>query len=203
MKLLLGRCLLAIAMLLCLPAAAQVCAIPGKDGPATALSGVVNTWYPGTANALAGATTINVGTARGATALASGDLVLVIQMQDGVNAANFGTSLAGYGKAASTAGTHEYAFVLSFAGNVITLTAPLSNSYRNAQTAGAARQTFQVVRVPQYSVATIPAANTVTPLPWNGTSGGIVAIDVAGAPGPAGTINASGYGLLGGAGGGV
>ncbi|MBP6404879.1 MAG: DUF11 domain-containing protein [Ramlibacter sp.] len=200
MKLLLGRCLLAIAMLLCLPAAAQVCAIPGKDGPATALSGVVNTWYPGTANALAGATTINVGTARGATALASGDLVLVIQMQDGVNAANFGTSLAGYGKAASTAGTHEYAFVLSFAGNVITLTAPLSNSYRNAQTAGAARQTFQVVRVPQYSVATIPAANTVTPLPWNGTSGGIVAIDVAGALDLSGTINASGYGFRGGAG---
>ncbi|MGE0331994.1 MAG: beta strand repeat-containing protein [Ramlibacter sp.] len=199
MRKLLGRCLLLFAMLLSLPALGQVCAIPGKDGPAT-LSGVVNTWYPGTANALAGATTINVGTARGATALASGDLVLVIQMQDGVNAANFGATLPGYGNAASTAGTYEYAFVLTFAGNVITLSAPLVNSYRNAQTAGAARQTFQVVRVPQYSAATIPAANTVTPLPWDGTSGGIVAFDVAGTLDLSGTINASGYGFRGGAG---
>lgn len=200
MRLLFGRCLLAFAMLLCLPAVAQVCAIPGKDGPAPTLSGVVNTYYPGTANALAGATTINVGTARGTPALASGDLVLVIQMQDGVNAGNFGTTLAGYGNAASTAGTYEYAFVLLFAGNVVTLSAPLTNSYRNAQTAGAARQTFQVVRVPQYSVATVPGANTVTPLPWDGTSGGIVAIDVAGTLDLSGTINASGYGFRGGAG---
>jgi len=200
MRLFLGRCLLAVAMLFSLPALGQVCAIPGKDGPAAALSGVVNTYYPGTANALAGATTINVGTARGTPALASGDLVLVIQMQDGVNAANFAATLGGYGNAASTAGTYEYAFVLTFAGNVITLSAPLANSYRNAQTAGAARQTFQVVRVPQYSVATVPGANTVTPLPWNGTSGGIVALDVAGTLDLSGTINASGYGFRGGAG---
>lgn len=200
MRLLFGRCLLALAMLVTLPALAQVCAIPGKDGPAATLSGVVNTYYPGTANALAGATTINVGTARGAPALASGDLVLVIQMQDGVNAANFGTTLAGYGNAASTAGTYEYAFVLTYAANVITLSAPLTNSYRNAQTAGAARQTFQVVRVPQYSSATVPGANTVTPLPWNGTSGGIVALDVAGTLNVSGSINASGYGFRGGAG---
>ncbi len=200
MRLFLGRCVVALALVLSLPALAQVCAIPGKDGPAPALSGVVNTYYPGTANALAGASTINVGTARGAPALAPGDLVLVIQMQDGVNAANFGNTLAGYGNAASTAGTHEYAFVLTFAGNVITLSAPLVNSYRNAQAAGAARQTFQVVRVPQYSVATVPGANTVTPLPWNGTSGGIVAFDVAGTLDLSGTINASGHGFRGGAG---
>ena len=52
---LLGRCLLAIAMLLCLPAAAQVCAIPGKDGPATALSGVVSTGRPSAASMAAAA----------------------------------------------------------------------------------------------------------------------------------------------------
>lgn len=200
MRLFFARCLLAWLACLTLPALAQVCAIPGKDGPAATLSGVINTYYPGTANALAGATTINVGAARGTPALASGDLVLVIQMQDGVNAGNFGTTLAGYGNAPSTAGTYEYAFVLLFAGNVVTLSAPLTNSYRNAQTAGAARQTFQVVRVPQYSVATVPGANTVTPLPWNGTSGGIVALDVAGTLNLSGTINASGYGFRGGAG---
>ena len=105
MSSLVARCLLALCAWLALPAWAQVCAIPGKDGPAATLSGVVNTYYPGTANALAGATTINVGTARGTPALASGDLVLVIQMQDGVNTGNFGTALASYGTAASTAGS--------------------------------------------------------------------------------------------------
>ncbi len=200
MSSLVARCLLALCAWLALPAWAQVCAIPGKDGPAATLSGVVNTYYPGTANALAGATTINVGTARGTPALASGDLVLVIQMQDGVNTGNFGTALASYGTAASTAGTYEYAFVLTYGANVVTLSAPLVNSYRNAQTAGAARQTFQVVRVPQYSQATVPAANTLTPLPWDGTTGGIVAFDVAGTLNLAGTINASGYGFRGGAG---
>jgi len=182
------------------PAAAQVCAIPGMDGPATTLSGTVNTYYPGTANALAGATTIAVGTARGTTALQSGDMVLVMQMQDGVNGANFANNIATYGASASTAGTYEYALVQTYAANTVYLNTPLLNSYRNAQTAGAARQTFQVVRVPQYSAATVPGANTVTPLPWNGTSGGIVAMDVAGTLNLSGTVNASGYGFRGGAG---
>jgi hypothetical protein len=200
MRLFFGRCLVAFATFLCLPAMAQVCAIPGKDGPAATLSGVINTYYPGTANALAGATTIAVGTARGAPAITVGDVVLVIQMQDGVSAANFGTTLGAYGNAASTAGTYEYGLVLGFGGGVITLRDPLVNSYRNAQTAGAARQTFQVVRVPQYSAATVPGANTVTPLPWDGTSGAIVVMDVAGMLDLAGTIDASGYGFRGGAG---
>ena len=51
------------------------------------LSNVINSYYPGTANANAGATSISVGaidTSSGGanTAIASGDLLLVIQMQD-------------------------------------------------------------------------------------------------------------------------
>jgi hypothetical protein len=183
-----------------LPVAAQVCAVPGKDGPVTTLNGVVNTYYPGTANALAGASTISVGTARGATALSTGDMVLIIQMQDGVSNASFTNNTTTYATGVGTAGTYEYGLVQAFGGGVVTLRTPLINSYRNAQTAGNARQTFQVVRVPQYSVATVPGANTVTPLIWDGTSGGIVAFDVAGLLTLSGTINASGYGFRGGAG---
>ncbi|MBX3658033.1 MAG: DUF11 domain-containing protein [Ramlibacter sp.] len=192
--------LIALASLLSFPVAAQVCAVPGKDGPVTTLSGVVNTYYPGTANALAGATTISVGTARGATALTTGDMVLIIQMQDGVSNASFANTTATYATGVGTAGTYEYGVVQAFGGGVVTLRNALVNSYRNAQTAGNARQTFQVVRVPQYSVATVPGANTVTPLIWDGTSGGIVAFDVAGTLTLSGTINASGYGFRGGAG---
>ena len=49
------------------------------------LTGVVNTYYPGVGSPAAGATSISVGTRRtagAATAIATGDLLLVIQMQD-------------------------------------------------------------------------------------------------------------------------
>ena len=51
---------------------------------------MINTYYPGTASASAGATSISIGTATGSgTAIASGDLLLVIQMQDAaINSAN-------------------------------------------------------------------------------------------------------------------
>src|SRR3974377_1999483 len=66
------------------PSPGGVCATPGKDGTGGTLSGVVNAYYPATASAAAGATTITLGTANanGAqTAIATGDLLLVIQMQ--------------------------------------------------------------------------------------------------------------------------
>src|SRR5438128_9329622 len=74
-----------------MPVQAQTtCATAGKDGNGGTLTGVVNTYYPGTATANAGATSISVGTSRGAaTAISSGDLLLVIQMQDAaINSSN-------------------------------------------------------------------------------------------------------------------
>src|SRR5262245_42813623 len=72
--------------------AAVDCATPGRDGSGS-ITGVVNAYYPGTATAAAGATSITLGAARGApaaqTAIASGDLLLVIQMQDAaINSTN-------------------------------------------------------------------------------------------------------------------
>src|ERR1700716_4334051 len=61
---------------------AQTCGLPV---PAAPLAGVINTYYPGVGTAAAGATSISVGAIDpdgAATPIASGDLLLVIQMQD-------------------------------------------------------------------------------------------------------------------------
>src|SRR6185503_19083971 len=66
------------------PANAQICVTPGKDGsPVNPITGVVNTYYPGTASVSGGATSITIGAATGSsTPITLGDLLIVIQMQD-------------------------------------------------------------------------------------------------------------------------
>ena len=152
-------------------ALAQVCGTPGKDGAASP-SGVINSYYPGTGTASAGTTTLNIGTIRsgGGAAIADGDLVLIIQMQNG-NTTNF-TNTSSYGGGMnSSVGSYEYAKVSSVSGSTLTLTKALTNTY-----AQGAQSTFQVIRIPQYVSATL--GGSLTALPWNGTSGGIVAFDV-------------------------
>ena len=57
--------------------------------------------------------------------------------------------------------------------------AGLLNSYRTAAaTASAGQRTFQVIRVPQYTTAT--TSSGLTALPWNGTVGGVLALDASG-----------------------
>jgi Domain of unknown function DUF11 len=176
------------ALALSLPSSALTCGVPGKDGVAT-ISASVNTYFPpNSGNLPAGSTTINVGAGTGPTAIATGDLVLVIQMQD---------------SSGSLEGNFEYAQVVSgvsLAGGAIRIASGLINSY--AQSFGATTlQTYQVIRVPQYSSATI--SGTVSPPAWTintGTgagTGGIFAIDVAGTLALNGTIDASGRGFRG------
>ncbi len=190
---------------------AQVCAIPGKDGPGGTLSGVINTYYPGTASASAGATSISIGTATGSgTAIASGDLLLVIQMQDAaINSTNtdaYGDGVSGAPASGWTAvnnsGTYEFVVATSAAGATVTIRGAgsgngLVNSYTNAAASGTQGQRrFQVVRVPQYSSATLGSG--LTALAWNGTTGGILVFDVAGALSlGSATVNLSGMGFRG------
>jgi uncharacterized repeat protein (TIGR01451 family) len=151
---------------------AQVCGTPGKDGSATSLSGVVNTYYPGTGTASAGGNTVGIGTMQsgGVTAIATGDLVLIMQMQDG-STTNF-TNTSSYGGGMdSSVGSYEYAKVAAVSGGTLTLTKALTNTYIQGT-----QKTFQVIRVPQHLSASLGGG--VTALPWNGASGGIVAIDV-------------------------
>ena len=190
--------------------AAGLCAAAGKDGAGGTLSGIVNAYYPGLASAGSGSTAIAVGAATGAnSAIATGDLLLVVQMQNAaINTSNTsaygsgGTSANGFTSA--TAGTYEYVVArgsVGTGGGTISISGANGGGLINSYYAAAAsslsgQQTFQVVRVPQYTSATLGA---LTAAAWNGASGGIVALDVQGTlTGGGGSIALSGLGFRGG-----
>jgi uncharacterized repeat protein (TIGR01451 family) len=177
---------------------AGICAIPGKDGPAS-LGGIINTYYPGiNASVSAGSQSITLGSSAGSTTgISSGDLLMVIQMQDATinssNTAAYGsgnTSNDGSGQTSmGNSGLYEYVVAtnsvstsggtLTFKGSPSGGTGGLINNYTNANATGSQGQRrFQVVRVPQYSNLTL--TTTVTALEWNGNVGGMVVADVAG-----------------------
>ena len=176
-------------------AVAQGCVTPGSDGPNATLTGVVNTYYPATASIAAGNNSISVGAriAGASPAIAAGDLLLVIQMQDadinGANSIAYGDGATGHGSTAlNSTGLYEYVMATSaVVGGVVTIAGSgagngLVNSYDFSTTVTATHgfRTFQVIRVPQYSSATLTAG--LTAAAWNGAvhAGGVLAIDVAG-----------------------
>ena len=192
------------------------CGTPGVDGSPN-ISGIVNTYYPGTAaGAAAGSTSIPVGAldARGsATVIAAGDLLLVVQMQDASidvsNTGAYGDGNAGdpaTGATGGTAGLYEYVVATgAISAGAVPITGAgsgsgLINSYGFAASSATHGQTrYQVIRVPQYANATL-TGNIISPT-WNGTTGGIVAIDVAGVLNFGGfSINVAGRGFRGGQG---
>ena len=192
-----------------------VCATPGRDGSSAVLTGVVNTYFPGTGTAAAGATSVGVGAPRGAAAtIAAGDLLLVVQMQDAtINTTNsnvYGSGSSANGGSGQTSvrnsGLYEYVVATGpvAAGAVPVRGTGAGNGLRNAYTAVAgsdtvSQRTFQVVRVPQYGQAQLGVG--LTAAPWNGSTGGVLAVDVAGRLDLAGrTASVSGLGYRGGAG---
>jgi LPXTG-site transpeptidase (sortase) family protein len=191
-----------------------LCAIPGNDGPGGTLSGIINTYYPGTASVGAGATTIPVGPASGAgTGISAGDLLLVMQMQDAaINSSNtgaYGDGSAGDPATGSTdlnnSGRYEYVVATGpVSGGSVPIQGAgagsgLIYSYTNADfTATQGQRRYQVIRVPQYSSATLSSG--LTALRWNGQVGGVLALDVAGETTLGGTVDLSGFGFRGGGG---
>ena len=177
------------------------------------LTGTINTYYPGTATANAGATSITLGTSTGAaTAIAINDLVLIIQMQDAAinvsNSSTYGDGVSGSGSSnLNNAGAYEYATATSavpVGGGTLTFTAAgpggglLYKYTAAAATAAQGARTFQVVRVPNYSTATLGAALSASA--WNGSSGGILALNLSGALTLSGaTVSVNGLGFRGGA----
>ncbi|BBC26411.1 beta strand repeat-containing protein [Pseudanabaena sp. ABRG5-3] len=191
----------------------DVCGTPGKEDP-TALSNVINTYYPGTAaTAVTGASSIVIGTARGATTpITTGDLLLVIQMQDAsINATNtdaYGDGVTG-GNASGytslrTSGSYQYVVATNsvpLIGGTVNLSQPLAFTFTNADaTTTDGQRRYQIIRVPQYASASI--SSTVNSYAWDGSVGGVVALDVAGdlTFSGSGTIDVSGQGFRGGGG---
>ncbi|MEO1450202.1 MAG: PKD domain-containing protein, partial [Bacteroidota bacterium] len=110
----------------------------------------------------------NIADLNGGSALAFGDLVMVMQMQGATINIAQDTS---YGRVSSygSAGRYEFAHVAGVSGNNITLQCALKHDYF---TAGHT----QVIRVPQYTTLTINSGASVTASAWDGSTGGIVAI---------------------------
>ncbi len=192
----------------------NTCANPAVLGNGGTLTGVVNTYYPATASVTAGSanTTIPVGTARGAAAtIAAGDLLLVIQMQDASinssNNSNYGNGATGAGfTAINSSGNYEFVKATGpISGGAIPIAGSGVNSgliysYTIAAATGVkGKSTYQVIRVPQYATATL--SSTLTASVWDGSSGGVLALDIAGALTlNAATVSVNGLGFRGAAG---
>ena len=208
-----------IASFAAFAAFAQVCATPGKDIAATSIAGTVNSYYPGTAASVAaGSQTIAIGaisTGGSSAPIAAGDLLIVIQMQgaqisssnsdcygDGVGTAGCttrSTTSASYAGGNLTsnyfAGNWEYCTATTAAGaSVGVACAGLGggtvNAYKSAASTGASSDgnySYQVVRVPQYTNAAL--TGNLTALAWNGSAGGLLALQTNG------TVNLAGFNL--------
>jgi uncharacterized repeat protein (TIGR01451 family) len=193
------------------------CVTPPQGISGTNLSGVLNTYYPGSASVAAGATSITVGAATGAgSAIAAGNLLLVIQMQDAtVNTSNtvaYGNGYTGQGfSALNSAGDYEFVTAqsaVSASGGTLTISGAGSGgglvfAYHAtpANEASAGQSAFQVIVVPQYTTASFSAASPPTALAWNGSTGGVLALDTSSTLTLNGaTVSVNGQGFRGGAG---
>ncbi|MEZ4339293.1 MAG: DUF4215 domain-containing protein [Sandaracinaceae bacterium] len=184
-----------------------------------------NTYLPNpptSASIAAGATSLPVdgAAARGSTPIAAGDLVLIVQMQGAaIDTRNQTTAGGQYGDGAGgddrmgvltdgdfTAGSYEWNVADGpVAGGSLPLRFPTQNRYASGETiinrgsnVSVGFRRYQVVRVPVVRDLTIPTGATLTGLPWNGRSGGIVSIDVSRTLSLGGTIDGSGLGFRGG-----
>ena len=131
-----------------------------------------------TADATAGAAQLRVDSVALATmGLQKGDLLLVMQMQGAqISASALGVAGEAHGTVTQLSGAGRYELI-SVEGsnpaagqvNISTLCGGLRNGY-------SATGNSQIVRVPQYGELIIPTGATVSAQPWNGSTGGIVAV---------------------------
>jgi hypothetical protein len=204
------------------PASAQASSVcfTLPDRAPHAVTGQVNSYWPGTANAAAGTITLSLGTRRGAAIdIQGGDLLLVIQMQGAAinytNTTSYGSGVAGnngsgyLNDANLIAGRYEYVVarnVTPFSGGGnLTIEGKgtgsgLMYAYANSDSTNTQGQIrFQVIRVPAY--LNVNLTGNVTAAAWDGTSGGIVALEVVNTLTLGGyTLNVDGAGFRGGGG---
>ncbi|MFO0562579.1 MAG: Ig-like domain-containing protein [Polyangiales bacterium] len=175
----------------------------GREGMRTisATNAVINRYTTLATAASAGASTITLSSASALAsaefammALSPGDLLLIYQAQgatiDATNTAAYGSVTALNG-----AGRWEFVRVGAVSSNTITLDARehptgLVRSYGPLA---------QVVRVPQYARLQVSASGSVIAQPWNGTTGGIVALASNSSLTVVGAVRADAAGFRGGA----
>ena len=151
--------------------------------PAPCLSGVINQYTP-VLGFGCDSSTLSVGSSLG---FGVGDEVVLVQMQvpqvELSNTSAFGTLL-------NTVSIGNYGFnrVLSINGNQVQLQFELQESYDLSGK-------VQLVRVPEYDSVTVC---NLTCLPWNGVTGGILALDVKSWLNLSGNIDVSAAGFRGG-----
>jgi subtilisin-like proprotein convertase family protein len=153
----------------------------GASNPATGT--VINSYAK--VNSISG-TTLGVSTTTGFTA---GGRALVVQMQ-GSSVTTSDNATHGDITAYNSAGRFEYVDIVTASGGAITITSPLTVTFN---TSGS----VQIVSVPVFNGTTV--AGTIVPLPWDGNTGGVVALDDIGTLTMAGDIDATGLGFRGGA----
>lgn len=180
----------------------------GKNGNVTinTTNQVINAYTTLTADAPAGSTLITVAnSALGSNFsqnLSAGDLIMIIQMQGATLNASVNPwdntlsipqdSTWGAVLQYNNCGNHEFVEVAAVPnGTTIQLNCPLQYSYTAAGK-------VQVIRVPRYNNFTINNGASVTAPAWNGSTGGIVAIEVLGNCVINGQINVTGLGFRGG-----
>lgn len=179
----------------------------GKNGnvtiSTTTINIKVNEFTTLTANNTTNSKTITVANSslntnsRFTSTLQVGDLLMIMQMQ-GAIIKTF-TTVPGqdstYGQILNynNAGNYEFAQVFAIPNSTtIVLDCGLTNTY-------IATGKVQVIRVPRYNSLTVNAGVTIDTDPWNGTTGGVVAFEVAGITTINGTVTATGLGFRGGA----
>ncbi|MBN8615388.1 MAG: hypothetical protein J0L92_32635, partial [Deltaproteobacteria bacterium] len=218
--------LLALSFLVAPTAHAQVCG-RGTGDVTVAGTQVLNTFHPspipmtGATTVAVGATSIPVDAARagGGAAIAAGDLVLVIQMQgvqidrreENTTGGRYGDGAGGADRRGATAGATFLAGryeLARAAGPVAAGSLPLMNGLANAYESsnvvptagntGTGFRRYQVVRVLEARDLTVPVGATLTTLPWDGRSGGLVVIDVTRNLVVNGLVDVSGAGFRGG-----
>lgn len=157
---------------------------------------IVNEYTTLTSNANSGATTINVSNSglntngRFSANLTAGELLMIVQMNE-TNVSTTNSSLKESKAASSNSGNFEFVEVLSVQGNKsISLANGLARSY-------SVDGLVQVIRVPRYSSFTVNKGASLTCPAWNGSTGGILAIENTGASVIDGMIDVSAKGFQG------
>lgn len=179
----------------------------GKDGANTVTISTANTIVNQYTSLTANAINTSTLAVTSSTAFSVGDLVFIIQMQGAtVNAGrdtlfpDVNSSIptnSSYGALTNyhAAGNYEFAQVNAIPNTTsIALDCQLTHSY-------VAAGKVQVIKVPRYTDLLITGAGSITSPNWNGTTGGVVVVEVSGnlTMNSAGSFSVTGKGFRGGA----